>query len=229
VGTRRIWVGADIMTTFAVEWREQGAGVLTGSDSGIVNEFYVVSGLDPDTAYEWRVRVTDGDWTDWELFQTAEGYVYASEVAGVGAVDSAGHKSASGESGVEGVGSVDSAGHKGAAYDSVVEGIGTVITVGERFIERFFYDSEVEGVGEVETVGTKDARAPPLAVEGIGEVDTVGHKSAEYASEVEGVGEVETGIYGILRRPIINPTYVIIPETYVYLIEEEVYAYEVIQ
>jgi hypothetical protein len=59
------------MATFEIEWREQGAGLLTGSDSGITDEFYDVSDLDPDTDYEWRVRVTDGDWTDWELFQTS--------------------------------------------------------------------------------------------------------------------------------------------------------------
>lgn len=65
-----------IQRTYDVEWRIVGETELAGSAYGLGDTYYVATGLNPGTAYEWRVRAVENDltgfWSDWVQFETIQ-------------------------------------------------------------------------------------------------------------------------------------------------------------
>ena len=73
--------------TYQVEWREVGSETLTGTASGVETLYYDATGLVPIEDYEWRVRETDGTWSDWLSFTTLEFLLTADGIDGAATLE----------------------------------------------------------------------------------------------------------------------------------------------
>lgn len=58
-------------TGYEIQWRDFNTQALVGEAAGFTQTFYVIEGLNPNTTYQWRVKVlASQDWSQWVTFTT---------------------------------------------------------------------------------------------------------------------------------------------------------------